>query len=132
MHARFDLAQPHNYSDALARRDRSSAAGPIATARELVEERPEEPWSTSSLAREVHLSVRSLQEGFSRQLGMSPMKYVQQVRLRRARQLLLGASPTQTTVAAVAESLGLTHRGRFAAAYRREFAESPAETLRRH
>ena len=60
------------------------------------------------------------------------MKYLQQVRLRRARELLLEASPAEATVAAVASGLGLTHRGRFAAAYRRQFGESPAETLRRH
>ena len=125
------LAQPHNYSDALLRRGRSSGAGPVAAARDLIDDRPEEPWSTSSLAREVHVSVRSLQDGFARQLGVSPMKYVQQVRLRRAHDLLLEASPTETTVTAIAAALGLTHRGRFAAAYRREFAESPADTLRR-
>ena len=126
------LAQPHNYSDALVRRGRGSGTGPIAAARDLIEERPEEPWSTSTLARAVHVSVRSLQDGFSRQVGVPPMKYVQGARLRRARDRLLEASPTETTVAAVAASLGLTHRGRFAAAYRHEFAESPAETLRRH
>jgi AraC-like DNA-binding protein len=125
------LAQPHNYSQTLVRRERRVRPGPVAAARELIEERPEEPWSTSSLAREVHVSVRALQEGFARQLGVPPMRYLQQVRLRRTYDLLLAASPTETTVAAVAAELGLTHRGRFAAAYRREFAESPAETLRR-
>jgi len=125
------LAQPHNYSDALTRRGPSSGSRPVMAARELIEEHPEEAWSTSSLARAVHVSVRSLQDGFSNQLGVPPMKYVQQVRLGRARELLLSASRTETTVAAVAAGLGLTHRGRFAAAYRGEFGESPAETLRR-
>jgi AraC-like DNA-binding protein len=125
------LAQPHNYADALAGRERRPRARPIAAARQLLEERPEEPWSTSSLAGAVHMSVRSLQEGFARQLGVPPMKYLQQVRLHRARDLLLEASPAETTVAAVASRLALTHRGRFAAAYRREFGETPADTLRR-
>lgn len=125
------LAQPHNYSDALMGRERRPRSGPIMAARELIEERPAEPWSTSSLAQAVHMSVRSLQEGFASQLGVPPMKYLQQVRLSRARDLLLEGSPTETSVAAVAAALGLTHRGRFAAAYGREFAETPAETLRR-
>ena len=37
-----------------------------------------------------------------------------------------------TTVRAVATSLGFMHMGRFAAAYRDAFGESPSETLNRH
>jgi AraC-like DNA-binding protein len=125
------LGQPHNYSDALDRGVWRPPPGPVARARQLLEEQPEEPWSTSSLAVRVHLSVRSLQEGFARELGTPPMKYLQQVRLRRARDQLGDASSAQTTVAAVASGLGLSHLGRFAAAYRRAFGESPSETLRR-
>ena len=36
-----------------------------------------------------------------------------------------------TTVRAVATSFGLMHMGRFAAAYREAFGESPSETLNR-
>ena len=37
-----------------------------------------------------------------------------------------------TTVRAVATSFGFMHMGRFAAAYRDAFGESPSETLNRH
>jgi AraC-like DNA-binding protein len=126
------LGQPHNYSDALARGSWRPPSGPVALARQLLEEQPEEAWSTSSLAGRVHLSVRSLQEGFARDAGMPPMVYLQHVRLRRARDQLREASPVQTTVAAVASGLGISHLGRFAAAYRRAFGESPSQTLRRN
>jgi AraC-like DNA-binding protein len=125
------LGQPHNYSDPLDRGSWRPRSGPVARARELLEEQPEEAWSTSSLAVEVHLSVRSLQEGFARDVGMPPMKYLQQVRLRFARDRLREATPAQTTVTAVASGLGVSHLGRFAAAYRSAFGESPSETLRR-
>ena len=125
------LGQPHNYSDALDHGYWQPPSGPVARARQLLEEQPEVPWSTSSLAIRVHLSVRSLQEGFARELGMPPMKYLQQVRLRRARDELRDASAAQTTVASVASGLGLFHLGRFAAAYRLAFGESPSQTLRR-
>lgn len=125
------LGQPHNYTDDLDRGSWRPASGPVARARELLEDQPEEAWSTSALAVAVHLSVRSLQEGFARDAGMPPMAYLQQVRLRRARERLREASPTTTTVAAVASGLGVSHLGRFAAAYRRAFGELPSETLRR-
>jgi AraC-like DNA-binding protein len=124
------LGQPHNYSDALDRGSWRPPPGPVARARQLLEEQPEEPWSSSSLAVRVHLSVRSLQEGFAREFGLPPMKYLQQVRLRRARDLLLEASSGETTVTDVASGLGFFHLGRFAANYRRTFGESPSNTLR--
>ncbi|MCF6376678.1 AraC family transcriptional regulator [Nocardioides KLBMP 9356] len=125
------LAQPHTYSAELERRAAPSANRSVQAARDLLEERPEEPWSTTSLARAVHVSVRSLQEGFATHVGVPPMTYLQQVRLRRVRELLVDGSPAATTVSSAAAAVGLSHRGRFAAAYRREFGESPAETLRR-
>jgi len=125
------LGQPHNYSDALDRGSWRPPSGPVARARQLLAEQPQEPWSTSSLAVRVQLSVRSLQEGFAREGGMPPMKYLQQVRLRRAREVLREATSAETTGAAVASGLGVSHLGRFAADYRRAFGESPSTTLRR-
>ncbi len=124
------LGQPHNYSEALERGTWHPSSGPVARARHLLEEQPEDAWSTSSLAVRVHVSVRSLQEGFARDLGVPPMKYLKQVRLRRAHDQLREASSARTTVARVASGLGVSHLGRFAAAYRLAFGESPSETLR--
>ena len=125
------LGQPHNYSEALERVTTRPPTGPVAQARELLEERPEEAWSTGSLAAHVHLSPRSLQEGFARDVGVPPMTYLQQVRLRRVRDRLRDASPLDATVSAVAAQFGIFHQGRFAAAYRNAFGETPSQTLRR-
>ena len=59
------------------------------------------------------------------------MTYLRQVRLRRAREALSAADRDTTTVRAVAVSLGLLHMGRFAAAYREVFGETPSDTLHR-
>jgi transcriptional regulator GlxA family with amidase domain len=53
------------------------------------------------------------------------------VRLQRAHTALRDSNPAETTVQAVALSLGLLHQGRFAANYRALFGETPSETLRR-
>ena len=59
------------------------------------------------------------------------MTYPRQVRLRRAREALQAADRGATTARAVATGLGLVHMGRFAAAYREAFGESPSDTLDR-
>ena len=125
------LAQPHNYSDTLGEPACASARKAVAQAVELLEERPSEPWSSTTLAREVHLSVRSLQEGFKRDVGQPPMTYLRDIRLRRVRTSLLRAAPGTTTVGAVATRHGFLHLGRFAATYRRKFGEMPSATLAR-
>jgi AraC-like DNA-binding protein len=125
------LGQPHSHRDA-ALGDRPVKLGAaISRAVELIEERPSEPWTTVRLATEVHLSARALQEGFRRDLATPPMTYLRQIRLRRAREELRAAQREATTVRAVAVGLGILHMGRFAAAYREAFGESPSETLNR-
>lgn len=123
------LGQPHNHRDAVAHAAPAGPAPAIRRAVELLEERPSEPWTTVRLAAAVHLSVRALQEGFRRDLATPPMTYLHRVRLRRAREALRRADRHATTVRAVAVDLGLLHMGRFAAAYREAFGESPSQTL---
>lgn len=125
------LGQPHNYSDAAVGRSRAAPGAVIKRAVALMEERPSEPWTTMSLATEVHLSVRALQTGFKREVSMAPMAYLRMVRLRRAFAALKESDPADTTVQAVAMSLGLLHQGRFAAGYQAAFGELPSETLHR-
>ena len=125
------LAQPHNYSEAAMGFSSRAPGGVIKRAVELLEERPSEPWTTAGLATELHLSARALQAGFKRELGMAPMAYLRMVQLRRAYTALREANPAETTVQAVALSLGLLHQGRFAANYRALFGETPSQTLRR-
>jgi AraC-like DNA-binding protein len=124
------LSQPHNYSEQVDRPARRCKSSAIQRAAELIEEFPTEPWSVVRLASEAHLSVRSLQEGFRREFDVSPMTYLKQVRLRRARAALLRPEPG-STVQSVAVSCGFLHGGRFASDYRALFGEAPSETLRR-
>jgi AraC-like DNA-binding protein len=125
------LGQPHNYSEAAIGFSGRAPGGVIKRAVDLIEERPTEPWTTVGLATELHLSTRALQTGFKREVGMAPMAYLRMVRLRRAHTALREANPAETTVQAVALSLGLLHQGRFAANYRALFGETPSQTLRR-
>ena len=90
---------------------------------------PGRPWTASDMAEAAGVSIRRLQEGFRDYVGASPRECLTDIRLARIRQdLLRGADGF--TVADVAMRWGLMHTGRFAAAYRRKYGESPSETLR--
>ena len=125
------LGVRHNHSGVVVGHQPGGMSTAIRRAVELIEEQPSQPWTTVRLAAEVHLSVRALQEGFRRDLATPPMSYLRQVRLRRAREALQAAARDTTTVRAVAARLGIVHMGRFAAAYREAFGETPSETLNR-
>lgn len=120
---------PH---DAAARLD---GDGPPATPRcvRVVEdqllEHCDEPWTPVSMAACAGVSVRSLFLGFQRHRGVSPMKLLRELRLRRVREELLASGP-ETRVTDVALRWGFCHLGRFSQEYRRAFGEAPGDTQR--
>ncbi|WP_214405781.1 AraC family transcriptional regulator [Pseudonocardia lacus] len=126
------FGQRHNYSDAMLSPSPRPSARVVGRVLELLESAWDTPLSIADLAEHAGVSQRSLHAAFHRQLGVSPMAYVRRRRLERAREDLLRAAPTgSTTVTYVALRNGFAHGGRFAAAYRRTFGESPSDTLRR-
>ena len=125
------LTQPNNYSAALDKTPKTSGRRPVAQAIELIRTRPEHPWTVATLAAEVAVSVRSLQAGFARSVGQTPMRYLRQVRLERVHDELAQAEPGATTITQAATRWGFTHLGRFASEYRRTFGELPSAFLAR-
>jgi AraC-like DNA-binding protein len=125
------LGQRHNHLEDVGGRSRPGSHRAIARIDDLINERADEPWSSTSLAREAHLSVRALQEGFKQHVGQPPMRYLRDVRLRRIHAVLRDARPGSTTVEAVAWRWGLLPMSPFAAAYRAAFGEPPSSTLAR-
>nr|WP_275403999.1 helix-turn-helix domain-containing protein [Pseudonocardia acidicola] len=124
------LAQPHNYTEALTGPRRPAAPQVVRQAIELLESRPEQPWTTPKLARQVMVSARCLQEGFQRSVGVPPMRYLRDVRLNRVHDDLRAAAPNSVSVSQVAGRWDFCYLGRFAAAYRGKFGQTPSETLR--
>jgi len=127
----FLLAAEHPHRDALAGDEHRVTPRAIRSAVEIMEAEAHLPLTLSMIAIRSHISVRSLQQGFQRHLGTSPMAYLREVRLRRAHQTLLECDPSIVTVAAVAHAWGFTNLGRFAAAHTARYREPPVKTLRR-
>jgi AraC-like DNA-binding protein len=124
------LVAGHPYRQVLAAPAGPGRPAAVRDAMDIIEAGPHLPLTTSALARRCHVSVRALQEGFQRHLGMSPMTYLRVVRLRRTHRDLRSADPVHTTVACIAHRWGFTHLGRFAAAHQRMYGQTPLQALR--
>jgi AraC-like DNA-binding protein len=123
------LVADHPYRQALAAPAGPGRPAAVRDAMDIIEAGPHLPLTTSVLAKQCYVSVRTLQEGFQRHLGMSPMTYLRVVRLRRAHRDLRSADPAHTTVACIAHRWGFTHLGRFAAAHQRMYGQTPLHAL---
>jgi AraC family ethanolamine operon transcriptional activator len=77
----------------------------------------------------VGLSGRALRRIFSEVYGISPLQYRLAVQLSKVRQDLKRSPPEKGFVAKVAARHGFWHMGRFGCQYRRQYGESPSETL---
>jgi transcriptional regulator GlxA family with amidase domain len=129
----FLLAVEHTRSAAVAASAASvepTRPATIQKAIELMETDPRAPLNVSELAASCGVSARALQLGFQRHVGMSPMSYLRDARLRRADAELRAAVPPDDTVAGIARRWGFAHLGRFAAAYEARFGQPPGRTLR--
>jgi AraC-like DNA-binding protein len=125
------LATDHPYRDRLDRlAEPYPAPRAVRRAMDAMQTHPERPFTIAKLADIAGVGQRSLQQGFQRSVGMSPLAYLRQVRLARVHEQLSHADPAQATVAAVASRWGFVHFGRFAGAYRMRYDASPSQTLR--
>jgi AraC-like DNA-binding protein len=101
----------------------------LTQALEWLETRLEEPVQLETLAAVAGIRPRTLEGQFRKHLGTTPLGWVRQTRLARARQQLIAAAG-ETSVTAIALANGFSQLGRFAAEYRRQFDELPSQTLK--
>ena len=124
------LAASHDYARQ-AEEGPAAGPGPVRRALEVIEDHYPEPLTITDLAAAGHISVRRLQAGFRRHVGVPPMTYLRRFRLDRAHELLCSAEPETTSVTEVAMTCGLRHLGRFAAEHHDRYGETPSQTLHR-
>jgi AraC-like DNA-binding protein len=103
----------------------------VQDAMNYVDDHLAERITMTAIAKAVHMSVRSIQQGFREELGITPMTYVRERRLERVHEELTDAIPSDgVTVTSVAERWGFHHLGSFAVEYRKRWGEAPSKTLR--
>ena len=89
---------------------------------QMMESNIEEPISPSILAKDVGMSTRQLERLFRRYLNRSPKRYYMELRLQKARNLLM---QTDMTVINVALACGFASPSHFSKCYRAHYNTTP-------
>ena len=126
----FLQANRHNYSQLLEQTPRHCSPMQVDRAEAYIEANWRRAITLESLADISGVSAFSLFRSFKNNRGYSPMEFLRRVRLRHARELLLGPD-ANTTVAEIASTCGFADARRFESDYVLAFGESPFETLNR-
>ncbi|MEX1234747.1 MAG: GlxA family transcriptional regulator [Roseovarius sp.] len=89
---------------------------------QMMEGNIEEPISPATLARDAGMSTRQLERLFRRYLSRSPKRYYMELRLQKARNLLM---QTDMTVINVALACGFSSPSHFSKCYRAHYNTTP-------
>jgi len=100
----------------------------VHAAMTFLQEHMREPITLSAIARVCSLSVSRLSHLFAREIGKSPLEYLEQQRIRRARDLL---SHSALTVTQIAEKCGYSSQSYFTKRFTAAEKRSPRE-YRKH
>jgi AraC-like DNA-binding protein len=100
----------------------------VARAMNAIHQRPREPWTIESLAREVSVSRATLARRFAQLVGETPPEYLTRWRMDLAAQRL---RDTDDTVAAIAAAVGYRSEYSFSRAFTRHRGLAPGR-YRRH
>ena len=94
----------------------------LSTVIQMMEDNIEEPISPALLASDVGMSTRQLERLFRRYLNRSPKRYYMELRLKKARNLLL---QTDMSVINVALACGFASPSHFSKCYRALYRTTP-------
>jgi transcriptional regulator GlxA family with amidase domain len=89
---------------------------------QMMESNIEDPMSPADLAEEVGMSTRQLERLFRRYLNRSPKRYYMELRLQKARNLLM---QTDMSVINVALACGFASPSHFSKCYRSHYNTTP-------
>lgn len=97
---------------------------PVRQAMELMISRLEEKLSMPEIAAKVGLGASRFYAVFKKEIGQTPVDYLQQLRCERAREYLAN---TDETITNIAFRLGFSSSQYFADCFRRHIGQSPSE-----
>lgn len=122
------LHQPHSHDALLGAPATGAVSRDVRRALDYIHAHLDEALTLADLVAIAGVPARTLNQHFREVTGFPPIAYLHRRRLEVAREKLR-ASSTES-IGQTALSVGFAHQGRFSAAYRRMFGETPSETLR--
>lgn len=132
MQVEYDLVvalltlQNSNVSHVIARADGGAKPRELRRALAYMHANLGEPITVLDIAEAAEVNVRTLQKGFKRAFGKTPVQVLRNARLDAAHYLLL-ARRDAPSVTDTAYSCGFSHLGRFSAQYRARFGHAPSK-----
>ncbi len=120
---------PHTYSRLYQDIAGRTVPQSVARVKDYIFANFQEDLGLRELALIAGCSIRSLQSAFAREMGITPTRYIRQIRLEHAHRLLQskdsGHGVTEAALAA-----GFTHMGKFSRYYKQYFSQLPSQTLK--
>lgn len=98
---------------------------------DVVRSAVDRPLTLTEMERLSGLSARALQYAFKARFGCSPMQWQRSERLLEAQRRILSMAPGES-ITTIAYSMGFSSSSAFSALYKRQFGETPSETLLRN
>jgi transcriptional regulator GlxA family with amidase domain len=107
--------------------NRQHLHGAVHRVQDAINADPDRDWNMTTLAAVAHVTERHLLRIFTQHAGVSPLQYLQSIRLERARQSLEGGS----SVTRAAEQAGFHSGVHLRRAWRRQWGSTPRTATRR-
>jgi AraC-like DNA-binding protein len=118
----YRVLQREQYARLLAIAAAESASNPVSTVLEYVRRHLSEPLTVADLAEQVSLSPSAFAHLFREITGRSPYQFVKEMRLDKARELLIDG---QLAVVRVAKEVGYGSVSHFISEFRARFGVTP-------
>ena len=101
----------------------------IKKARDLLHNSVQEANNIMSIAQELGISERLLHHAFKRNYGITPKKYLMNLRMDNVKQELLLSNPKTTTISSVIGKYYFFDNSTFSKAFKQMFGELPSDIL---
>ena len=125
------LQLPHRTQKSLSRRQAAEIAPrSVIRAEEYMRAHLADPITISDLLLNSGCSRTALYSSFKKTRGYTPMEFLEEQRLLKARRDIINSSPDET-IGSIALKCGFSHFGRFSQHYRKRFGELPSSTPRK-
>ncbi len=100
--------------------------------RDLIHENIDQEIDISLLTNELDISESQLHYAFKKEYGITPKKYLQQLRFNTIKKELIAANPNSVTITDIAYKYNFLHMSHFTTEYKKIFGQTPSQTLNNH